>query len=282
MRTIVCLMLGVLLLSACKETPKALPTEDVQRDSLMRIINQKDAELESILSTFNDIQEGFREINRAQKRVNLSEGDTEKMSQEDILENISFIKRTLQLNKERIQRLQNQLKSTQVNSARQLATIEELTQRLQEQQTEVERLVAELKQKDIHIEEQDKKIETLNEHVGNLNKQNEAKQQVVNKQDKELHTAWYVFGTKSELKEQGILQKSEVLKTSNFNKAYFTQIDTRSVNTIRLYSKSATLLTNHPAGSYALERDANKQYTLRITDADAFWSVSKYLVVQVK
>jgi hypothetical protein len=41
------------------------------------------------------------------------------------------------------------------------------------------------------------------------------------------------------------------------------------------------LLTNHPASSYVLERDANKQYVLRITNPQLFWSTSKYLVIQV-
>ena len=47
-------------------------------------------------------------------------------------------------------------------------------------------------------------------------------------------------------------------------------------------SRDAKLLTNHPAGTYNLLRDANKQYVLRITDPQRFWSTSKYLVVQVK
>ena len=47
-------------------------------------------------------------------------------------------------------------------------------------------------------------------------------------------------------------------------------------------SKSAKLLTTHPSSSYALVRDANKQYTLRITNPQIFWSTSKYLVVLVK
>ena len=38
----------------------------------------------------------------------------------------------------------------------------------------------------------------------------------------------------------------------------------------------------HPSSSYALVRDANKQYTLRITNPQIFWSTSKYLVVLVK
>ena len=69
---------------------------------------------------------------------------------------------------------------------------------------------------------------------------------------------------------------------SNFNKEYFTKIDIRIDKEIKLYSKSAEILTSHPASSYSLQRDANQQYVLRINDPQAFWSTSKYLVVQVK
>jgi hypothetical protein len=51
---------------------------------------------------------------------------------------------------------------------------------------------------------------------------------------------------------------------------------------IKLMSRDARILTNHPSGTYTLERDANKQYVLRITNPQSFWSTSKYLVVQVK
>ena len=97
-----------------------------------------------------------------------------------------------------------------------------------------------------------------------------------------MHTAWYVFGTKKELKSQGILKSSDVLKSSDFNKNYFTRIDIRVVKSIKLYSKNVELLTSHPSDSYSLERDAQKQYILYINNPDAFWSVSRYLVMLVK
>ncbi|MEE3445909.1 MAG: hypothetical protein VZQ78_06850, partial [Prevotella sp.] len=69
---------------------------------------------------------------------------------------------------------------------------------------------------------------------------------------------------------------------SSFNKEYFTKIDIRIDKEIKLYSKSAQMLTDHPSSSYTLQRDANKQYILRITDPQLFWSTSKYLVILVK
>ena len=90
-----------------------------------------------------------------------------------------------------------------------------------------------------------------------------------------------MFGTKKELKEQGILVDGKVLQSA-FNKAYFTRVDIRTLKEIKFYSKSVKLLTTHPASSYSLERDANKEYVLTITNPDVFWSTSKYFVAVVK
>ena len=86
---------------------------------------------------------------------------------------------------------------------------------------------------------------------------------------------------KKELKEQRIIDGDRVLE-SNFNKSYFTKIDIRVEKEIKLYSKYAKILTMHPSDSYTLEKDANKQYVLRITNPQIFWSTSKYLVILVK
>ena len=107
------------------------------------------------------------------------------------------------------------------------------------------------------------------------------KTETINAQDKQLNTAWFVFGTKRELKEQRIIDGRRVLE-ANFNKNYFTKIDIRVQKEIKLYSKSARILTMHPSSSYTLQQDANKQYVLRINNPQIFWSTSKYLVILVK
>ena len=83
------------------------------------------------------------------------------------------------------------------------------------------------------------------------------------------------------LSKDGLFSKTKILK-EDFNKDYFTKIDIRIDKEIKLYSKSAQIMTSHPSNSYTLQRDANKQFVLRINDPEVFWSTSKYLVVLVK
>ena len=121
----------------------------------------------------------------------------------------------------------------------------------------------------------------LNSNISTLQEESTKKTQTITSQDKQLNTAWFVFGTKKELKEQRIYDDGKVLR-NNFNHDYFTKIDIRVDKEIRLYSRSAKILTAHPASAYVLTQDANKQFILRITNPQLFWSTSKYLVVMVK
>lgn len=84
------------------------------------------------------------------------------------------------------------------------------------------------------------------------------------------------------LSGSGLFKKGSVLKDGDVNKDYFTQVDIRTTKEIKLYSKDADILTTHPTGSYTLEKDDKDQLTLKITNPKEFWSVSKYLVIQVK
>ncbi len=284
MKRIVITLLALTVLMACnnKKEEKNLASQNTI-DSLTDVVNQKNNELNDIMSTFNDIQEGFREINEAEGRVNIARNNGETNAKADIMENISFIKRTMQLNKERIAKLREQLKESSFNTSKLQATIESLNKELESKTARIEELQAELDSKNAHIAHQDKQISELNTNVNSLTADNAAKARAVELQDKQLNTAWYVCGTKKELREQHILEgTNKVLKGNNFNKDYFTKIDIRVDKVIKLYSKSAKLLTNHPAGSYSLDKDARGMYTLRITNPTTFWSVSKYLVVVVK
>lgn len=254
-----------------------------ERDSLMQVINDKDAELDEIMGTIGEIQEGFRRINEAEGRITVNDGDVEsESSKETIRENMQYIQDAMVQNREKIKQLQEKLRTSTVGSEKLKKMVDDLSAQLDAQKIKVQELEARLAEKDILIAQQGEAITTLNENVNALSEENKAKSQTVAEQDKQIHTAWYVFGTKSELKEQKILQKGDVLQSGDFNKDYFTKVDIRYDKEIKLYSKSAKLLTNHPAGSYKLEKDNKGQYVLQITNPDAFWSVSKYLVVQVR
>ena len=251
-----------------------------ESDSNNKEIAQKDNELNNNMSTFNQIEEGLREIGQAEGRISVARDGEGSNRTQRIAENMQFIQQTMQQNRELIDKLKTQLRESSINGEQLKKTIESLALQLEEKDKQLQQLRAELDAKDIHIMDLDEKISNLNSNVSNLSSESAKKSETISAQDKQLHTAWFVFGTKKELKEQQILKNGKVLQ-GNFNKEYFTKVDIRVDKEIKLYSRSAKMLTSHPSSSYTLQRDANKQYVLRITDPQLFWSTSKYLVLLV-
>ena len=273
---------AALLMTGSKDGKNAPGLASVQQtDSLNDVIAQKDSEINEMMGTLNDIEEGFRLINEAENRVALLKNGEGTSKKQNLKENIQFIAERMKQNRELIAKLQKQLESSTLKGGQLKKTIDNLTAQLEAKDKQLLALREELDKKDIHISELDETIGNLNTNVSNLSADNQQKAETINAQDKQLNTAWYVFGTKKELKGQHILEGGKVMN-GNFNKNYFTKVDIRNTTEIKLYSKSAKLLTAHPASSYSLTHDASKQYVLRITNPQIFWSTSKYLVVLVK
>jgi chromosome segregation ATPase len=227
-------------------------------------------------------------INEAENRVDLQAGSMEGTSAaQKIRDDIRFISEKLQSNRTRIAELEEQLNNSKYASAQLKKTIAGFKQELEAKSQQIETLQTELASKNIRIAELDDAVAGLNQNVADLTAENAAKAVIVANQDVALNAAWFVFGTSSELKDQKIiskkfLQKTKVLEDEDFNKDYFTQIDIRTDKEIKLYSKDAKLLTSHPEGTYKLTKDDKDQLTLVITNPNKFWSVSRYLVIEVK
>ena len=287
MKKILLLSVCVALLSSCGNMGKNDAMKS-QNDSLSQVLAQRDAELNGIMEAFNEIQDGFRMINEAENRVDLETGVVEGRSNvQKIKDDIVFIMEKLDANRKRIAELEEQLKNSRYASSQLKTTIANLNKELLAKTQQIETLQAELASKNIRIAELDDAIVGLTQHVNDLVAENKAKSATVATQDKALNAAWFVFGTSSELKEQKIvskkfLQKKKVLESDDFNKEYFTQIDIRTDKQIMLYSPEAELLTSHPVGSYEFQKNEKGQLALLITNPNKFWSVSRYLVIEVK
>lgn len=272
------------LLTACFSGNGA-KTEALQKekDSLQRIINEKDLELNDIMGTINVVQEGISRINEAEGRVTVADGSLESASSKEVIrENMAFIQEVMQQNREMIAQLKDKFQTSSIHADKLQKTIANLQAQVESQQARIQELEAELAEKDILISEQGKQIEELYRSTSELEQENKEKARAMAEQEKELNSGWFVFGTKSELKEQKIIQDGDVLRGSDFNKDYFTKIDIRYNRNIRLYSKSAKILTNHPEGTYSLEKNDEGLYELFIKDPEKFWQGSRYLVIQVR
>ena len=111
-------------------------------------------------------------------------------------------------NRELINKLRQQVRQSNVKSDELKRTIENMIAQMEAKDAELSALRQELEQKDVHIAELGEQVTSLSEDVSVLKDDNAQKDQTISTQDKELNTAWFVFGTKSELKANNILKSA--------------------------------------------------------------------------
>jgi DNA repair exonuclease SbcCD ATPase subunit len=279
-------ILSVILVASCSH-----PTADVKKlqqenDSLLHAKAQLENETNSYLNSMNEIEDNFSKIKEMENFIetnksNENQPDIHARINDDIIQ----ISEILKANKEKLASLNYKLKKSNLRIVALEQTIARLNATLNEKIQTIQDLSTQLKIKDATINELSQNIDTLHQAVNSLTSQKQAQQQELAEQEAKLNTAWYVFGTAKELKAQKIISggglfSPEKVFQKDFNKQYFVKIDIRQVKTIPLYSKKVKILTVHPQGSYSLDKkDGN--YVLNIKDYKEFWSISRYLVIQV-
>ena len=285
MKKIFIIAAGILMMSACGNQNQNESDMRLQQqvDSLQTIVDNKDSELNDIIVTMTEVQNGIRRIAEAEGRVTVADGNQENVSSRAIIrDNMEYICEAMQQNRELVAQLREKLNASRFKADKLKNLVDGLQSQVESQNQRIQELQASLVEKDSTILAQTMRIDSLSQNVASLTESARENDGTMVRQEKQINNAWFVFGTKAELKEQGILKGGEVLKDAGFNKDYFTEIDIRQVKNIKTYSKSARLLTTHPDGSYMLAKDANGYYELHISNPSRFWSVSKYLVMQVK
>lgn len=254
-----------------------------RNDSLTVALNEKNVALDQAMQAIADIQEDFRVINEAEGRVAIQSQGAEGITDAQRLkEDILFIQQKMADNRKQIEDLQKKLAAGGAETANLRKVLANLQKELEAKVVRIAALQGELASKNIRIAELDSAVVMLTGDVNALQEITDVQQGVIEQQITQLNTAWYVYGTAKELKEQNILKNGKVLSSTEFNKNYFTEIDVRDDKVFPLYAKHAKLLTAHPDGSYEFTKDDEKLLTFHIIDADAFWSVSRYMVIQVR
>ena len=258
-------------------------------DSLLMQSDKNQADLNEAIGIINEVESNLNQIADAEHRVQADalKGELNQSQKQQIMDEISLLRQTLQENKQNLAQQQEKLKRSGINIAALNKKIDLLSSQIAEKDQMIQSLQADLESARGMIARQDSLI-TEQTEKGAVN---EATIAIQNKkleaQDAALHQAYYCFGTLSELKEEniikggGLFSKAKVLP-EGFNQDYFKQVDTRDLTTIALFAAKAHLRTQHPASSYHFEKDADGNQTLVIDNQQEFWSRSKYLVVEVE
>lgn len=262
-----------------------------ERDSLYTEAVAAKGGFDQALNTINEIEEALESVRAAESiiMVENQEGNTKKA-----VSQINAIQQTLQENRNKINDLEKSLAEQGSKSKALAQTVSRLKTQLDEKDNFIASLKTELQSSREEITELHNQVAdlnddiiTLNDNIESLNEQNAAQQATIDSQIAELNAVWWCVATEKVLKELGIITpgglfKPKELSKQGFDKSQFTQSDKRNLTTIPLNTKKATIMSNHPEGSYEVVENEAGAKVLNILDSDTFWSVSHYLVVAIK
>jgi chromosome segregation ATPase len=287
MKKILAALACIILFTACAENSAEYKKMKAENDSLRLHIKKSEVEMDDMLGTLNAIENDIKSIRETEKYLDIQK-DTELSGtrREQMQNSMALVVEALKKNKQQLAELQEKLNTSNLRSSALQKTIDRLTKDINEKAEFIVRLQQDLNRKDRQIAELSGQVEELNTDMEALKELSESQNERISDQDKSLNTVYYCFGTKKELKEQqiltggGLFSKSKALQ-GDFNKEYFITVDKRQVTAIPLYASKAKIKTNHPEDSYNFFKDSDGNLTLEIGNPDSFWSLSKYLVIEV-
>ena len=278
-------LIAALGLTACDSKSKKAEDEAIAQASREELASAV-ADRDQLLTLVNEINQGMDQIKQLENILTVSNNiPGETMTQrEQIQSDIAAIQKALQDRREKLAELEKKLASSNQSNNTLRQTIASLRSQIDSQTAEIATLKSNLGEAQQRIGHLDSVVDSLTSTVTAVTDERDIAQQESETLANELNTCYYAIGSKAELKdrhiiETGFLRKTRLLK-GDFDQSFFTMADKRTLSRIALHSKKAQILTNQPEGSYVIDDD-NGQKNLVITNPDAFWSLSNYLVIKI-
>lgn len=259
-----------------------------ERDSMRAAAEQTQAKLDEINSAMEVLvtsldsistQEGLLLVNRD------PEGRT--YSRRQMRQRVSAYAELLKRQRERISELARRLNDRQAAGAdytRLTALIENLNSQIDKKDVQIKQLRAELADKNVNITRLNTKVAELTDSVMALELTNAELDQALTYQDVVINEGYFIAGNSKFLEQKGILSsgflRKKKLRYEAFAPGNFLSVDIRNTTEFTHKAKKAKLLTPAPVGSYQIVRHG-EEVTLRIIDANAFWSLSNYQVLKL-
>jgi len=275
--------------TSCVEKSEKYKAVVAQRDSVEQVKQTLDSNYNQTLALLNDIENGFSKISQSesQMKLNLKGAESKTSDRKQIIAaQMTALKEAMDINKAKIAELRQLASKNKITNNKLTETIIRLQSELDERGVQIQSLQAELEQKNIKINDLNTTVFVQNKNIADQQNLLEQQKSTIKGQDADLNTVWYCISSSRKLKEAkiissaGLFQAKKVLDT-DFDKSAFTQGDLRNVLSIPTNSKNAKIISSHAIDSYHLTTGDDKNITIEITNPSKFWSVSKYLVVQI-
>jgi hypothetical protein len=283
---LILLVAGIIVFSLYNsEHKKLINLMETQKTTLTDKVNARDSVINEWITTFDDVEKNIAMIKEKEKLISVNSSNAEISNDKRllVLEDIKTINTLLEQNKKKIAFLNSQLNKSGGTIKVLQTKISELELSMKQNEDEISELKTSLVEKKFEVVQLNTQVAVMQDTIAK-------KDEKINTQTYELNKVFYTCGTFKELKANGLITKEGGFiglgktksLTANFPDNSFVQIDLTVTKSIPVNSKSAKLISEHPAGSYEFMRDKDKKIiSIEITDPVQFWKISKYAVVEI-
>lgn len=297
------LLVVSLALSACSKTdagrePKASAealTEQnrlllAENDTLAERVRTAEAADAEATATLAEVQASLEEIRGKELKILRKtldvtrEGQARTSTREMLADELATVRGAIRKNLDRIAALERERKA----DGRKMASLQGL----------VDELKRSLEEKDVTIATLEKTVFELNDRVREQESVILVKDTLLREKDdviatrtREVNTAFVAVADKKTLKEKGVVEKKGSIlglggawqETGKYDPQVFREIDTtvEAELTIPAPAEKVRVLPGHPEESYQIVSGGPSSSTLKVTDREAFWRDSRYLVVMI-
>lgn len=275
-----CLLLVIGCNNKEPELQKQISQLESERSTLQQNMAEREKFVGEVVQAVNDV---YKDVEAARIKeaklveraggpegaANVTNTDTRKQ----LLDNISAIGSSLKENQKKIASLQVKAKKLGTEIAGLNKVIENLKQTIAEREQSIAMLEA--------------RVSGLESTVAEKTQLITAKEAVIDQQQKLMNTAYYIAGTRDELKKKGIITNeggflwgllgSTTVLGSSVDQADFTPIDVTKDELIQVNGKIDEIIPARKQDFFAMAT-ANDKSELTIKNPNKFWQ-EKYLVI---
>lgn len=279
------MLVASIAFAACQSGPsEAELAAKAETEQLRNELQSRDSLIGEMALSFDDIEKNILLLDEREKLLgeNVS-GDMNIDKRKKIVRDLQLMNGLMQESRDRIAELTKRLDKSKIEASGLRKKLKELDTMLASRDSSIATMKDGLLAKDFQIEQVNQQLTAMELEVAK-------REAFIEQQTNEMNAAWYVVGTSKELEERGVVTSSGgfigIGKTAQMNgdvtNNEFQQVDVRQMTRVPLGVKKAHLVSEHPKDSYRIVEEGDELAYLEIKDPNAFWKLSRYMVVEVK
>ncbi len=266
-----------------EQLQKQLSEAQSQQNTLQQTVQERDKYMEDVIHSVNDVYADLEQARAKEAKIakgTASEGPIQfsnAQSRSRLLQNISEIGTGLKENRKKIADLQVRMKSYRGE----ITVLNKLVENLKVSIQEREQSIAQL----------ESRVQGLETTVAEKTRVITEKEGTIGEQQKTINTAYYIVGTRDELKKKGIITNeggflwgllgSTTTMASGIDRSSFIPIDKTTDQTIRVQGKVDEILPHRNESLFAMVQPDKNETEIAIVSPEQFWQ-DKYLVIVVE